>query len=86
MENLKLEEEFLIRWNVITQLEFVYVTRTEAFCYYCGKCFRDISLTNQAENPISVLLTLSHSLSLYLGIQCNTSLAYLLLCSDMIWE
>lgn len=84
MENLKLEKEFLIRWNVITQLEFVYVTRTGAFCYCCGKCFQDISLTNQAENPISFLFTVS--LSLYLGIHGNMSLAYLLLCSDMIRE
>lgn len=40
MENLKLEKEFLIRWNVITQLEFVYVTRIGAFCYCCRKCFQ----------------------------------------------
>lgn len=81
MENLKLEKEFLIRQNVITQLEFVCITSTRAFCYCGGKGFQIFHEQTKQKTP-----SLSYSLPLYLREQYSVSLAYLSLCRDIILE
>ena len=81
MENLKLEKEFLIRQNVITQLEFVCVTRTGAFCYCGGKGFQIFHERTKQKIPSQ-----PYSPPLYLREQNSVSLAYPFLCRDIILE